>query len=197
MKYLILILVFLLLTGSAGAADYFFGGDTTGADYLAWGDSSYMVDTFTTPANSGNLDSGIIWLNNIGTTPDTASIIIYNIDSTFLDSTASFVVGGAAARTRYAAAFIEGAAISASTKYFVGFHCASEGTGGSMRFHVNAAVTVSAWYKLTQPTISATITAPTKDSAGKRKAWGVYYSDAPAGGSTVHFGNTKLGNIDR
>ena len=178
------------------AADYFFGGDTTGTDYYAWSDSSYVVDSMTSPANTGNLDSGIIWLNNLGTTPDTASIIIYNIDSTFLDSTASFVVGGAAARTRYSAAFIGNASISASTKYFVGFHCASEGTGGTLRVYANVAVTVSNWYKLTQPVIPATITAPTKDTNAKIKAWGVYFSDAAA--TTVkkpqnaHLGNVKL-----
>jgi len=176
------------------AADYSFGGDTTATSGVQRSDSSYIVDTITSPANTGTLDSGIVWLDNNGTTPDTASIVIYANDSTFLDSTASFVVSGTG-RTRFSAAFIEGAAIAASTKYHVGLHFASEGNGLTCKYHYNAAgATISSWYKNAQPTIPATITGPTKDTNNRDKAIWIYYSDAAA--TTVKkLGAAKLGAV--
>ena len=173
------------------AGDYFFGSDTTATTAVQISDSTYWADTITTPANSGNLDSAIGWFTwNVGG-PDSAKFVIYNNDSTFLDSTAKFAVTDAN-RTRYAAPFIIGAAISASTKYFVTFHFSATGTGGTSQFY-RTDVQVSTWYKTAGET-PATITAPSKDAANEKKAIGVYYSDAAA--TTVKKpGNAHLGNV--
>jgi len=180
MKYIVLICAIAILAGNAGATDYFMGHDTTGTGTYALVDSSYYVDTVTSQSASGTLDSGFIYLNYNTGTPDTASIIIYNIDSTFLDSTASFLVS-AASRTAYIKPFIEGASITADTKYFLGFHLASEGSGGDTRYYVNTGLSQGAVkYKAGgQATIPPTITAPSP-STNYPLAVGAWYSDGGA-----------------
>jgi hypothetical protein len=175
-KYAIFLLLLLLCPLTSKAADYNFGGDTTGATGVARVDSLYDADTMTTPANSGNLDSVVVWLGDNYHGPHSVGVAIYNADSTLLDSTAHFAVSGES-KTRYRADFIENAAISSETMYFVMTHAASEGgTDGTYKMFCNTSITPDWWYKSAQPVIPATITAPSKTS-GYARAIMVYYSD--------------------
>jgi len=178
-KYLIVVLLFIF-AGNAGATDYGFGGDTTGATGAQCSDSSIWVDTCTTPANSGNLDSAVCWLDANYKGPHNVSVIIYNNDSTVLDSTLYFTVS-TSARTRYKSDFKQGAAVSASTKYFIGFHLASAGgTNGALKIDCNTGITPQ-WRYISGslPTIPATMTG-TSTTAGYAFALWLFYSDGGA-----------------
>lgn len=173
------------------AADYTFGGDTTGATGVDISDSAYYVDTITTPANSGNLDSAIVWLDADFRGPHSTAIIIYNADSTILDSTAHFAVSSEGC-TRYRADFIIGAAISASTLYFAGVHNENEGgTDGALEYCCNTGVAPDTWFKVSTQ-IPPTITNPGKTSHFQ-KAIMLFYSDAVT--TTKKLGKAKCGDI--
>jgi hypothetical protein len=183
----------IIFTHVAGATNYNFGGDTTGVALYSRTDSSYVVDTVTSPANAGTLDSGIIWLDANYNVGHLVSIIIYKNDSTFLDSTARFVVS-TNSRTRYKANFIQKGAIAASTRYFVGIHLASTNTGdstGAIRISITAAVNPKWWYKEAQAVIPATITGPATTS-GYSIAMMLYYSSTDAGGQVIIIGSREL-----
>jgi len=184
MKKFVLIVGLILSPILSLADDYGFGGDTTGTDAVQRVDSSYIVDSLTSPANTGTLDSGIIWLDANYKGPHTVNIVIYNSDSTFLDSTADFTVN-TDSRVRYKADFVEGASISSETQYFIGFHLASEGgDDGAIKYHNNSGGSqVSAWYKSAQASIPSTITGPTKDVNSRAISMYVFYSDDGGGSS--------------
>jgi len=187
----------LTLCSLTQAADYFLGGDTTATDEPQIADSGYIVDTLTNGVNSGALDSAIGWFNANFKGPHSVAFIVYNSDSTILDSTAYFTVTSSS-RVRYSASFIEGATLAASTQYFIGFHCASEGgTDGNLKYYNNtSASAISAWYKYPGvPVIEAPMTGPNKDTNNRPKAIGVYFSDdatEPAKKFNVHLGNVKI-----
>ncbi|MFA5382524.1 MAG: hypothetical protein WC356_05105 [Candidatus Micrarchaeia archaeon] len=193
MKKILIFLACLMMVGVSGATDYSFGGDTTGTDQIQMSDSAYLVDTATTPAYSGDLDSAVIWLHSNWNSHSVA-IIIYNADSTILDSTAHFSVE-AASVTRYAASLVNKAAVGASTRYFIGLHLAKEGGtngDGAMRTIRLVSSTVKQWFKTAQPVIPATVTAPSEDANGDLLALRLFYHDAEApGGHKI--GAAKLG----
>lgn len=193
MRHLLILGTLVLILGTAAqAADYTFGGDTTGTTQIQRTDSSYVVDTVTSPNATGGLDSAVIWLNANYAGPHSVAIVVYANDSTVLDSTAHFAVS-TNALTRYKADFINGGSIAALTRYFIGIHLASTGgTNGAIKIGCNTAMTPRWWYKEAQAVIPATITAPSTTS-GYAIAIMLYYSSAPPSAATKKLGKGKLG----
>lgn len=191
MKRLIGLILILACVGwfaPVRATDYTFGGDTTGTTHTAISDSSYYLDTATTPAYAGTLDSCIVWLDANYKGPHSVAMIVYEVagpDTSIIDSTAHFTVS-TSSHARYSAAFIEKAAVTANTKYLYGLQFASAGgTDGALRLVDNDGVHVGEKYKLTGvPVIPATITGPTAEPNGHKRAQLVYYHDAGAPAST-------------
>jgi len=140
------IAVLLSLTIKANAETFTFGGDTTGTSYWAGGaDSMVLLYPTTSPATALTLDSAVGFFASNWKGPHTVSIILFNSDSTALDSTLTFVVSNSA-RTRYAAAFKNHAAVTAGTAYLYGVHYASAGgTPGTMRIYEVGGASSGSW----------------------------------------------------
>lgn len=190
MKYKLLIIL-LLLAAPVMATDYGFGGDTTGTSSAGRNDSAIYVDTFTTAVAAGNLDSVAVWLKNNYHGPHSIAVVIYDTDSNIVDSTAHFTVS-VSDLTRFRADFIEGAAVSASTKYFVGLHAASAGgIDGNYLLGVKIGLTPILRYKNDLSTIPAAMTGTTAANGNTSMIW-AFYHDAVAA-TSKKLGAAKLG----
>jgi hypothetical protein len=194
MKRLFILLTVLGLTANSWATDYTFGGDTTGTTATQLADSTMWLDTVTSGANTGNLDSVIAWIVPYTNVARNWQFVIYNADSTILDSTAEIATGTEGTITRYRADFVNGAAITAETKYFIGSFWTDGEAGVNARVVRNA--TVTTWmYSAVSADLLTTFT---KDGGGATAVGRInmllYYSDggAPAA-ATKKIGAVKLG----
>ena len=183
----LLIFVCLPLAGFAGATDYNFGGDTTGATGYQCADSSVWVTPATSPANEGNLDSVVIWLDANYNTNHVA-VVIYKADSTIWDSTVYWNVT-TDSKTRYRADFINGAAIAASTAYLVGIHltlASGDAEDGPIKYDEKGSGTTVVWRQMAaQATIPAAFTTSGTASVYAAAIILYYSSAAPAATSQV------------
>jgi hypothetical protein len=151
------LLTLFAFPAQSDATQFAFGGDTTGVTQIQWNDSSVLICPATSDVGAGNLDSAIMQLHANWKGPHTVNFLIYNSDSTLLDTTNDFTVTTSAA-TRYKADFVGKAAIQANSSYLIGIHLASEGgTNGAIRIVVLSGGTTPTWrYKLNRATIPAT-----------------------------------------
>ncbi len=118
-------IIILLMCYTAGQATiYSFGGDTTGVAEWQITNETVATQNATSPANSGTLDSGIVWIDDNFQGPFTVVLVIYEVvgaDSSLVDSSAQFTVNNASTPTKYSAAFQLDGTIDASTVYLIGW----------------------------------------------------------------------------
>jgi hypothetical protein len=170
-----IIVILLALSSGICAADYSFGGDSTGSTGVQRSDSSIEADTVTTPNNTGNLDSAVGWFSN-NVALCSLAFVCYAEDSSIIDSTAYFAVASGS-KTRYRADFIENASISAETEYFMAIHARSAGANSTYKIYVDAGGATPAWrYKNGEAVIPANFTG-TITTGGFSRPVRFYYSD--------------------
>ena len=191
----LLIAICLMMAGTAGTVDYSMGTEVASpTEFFLAGDSSVKLDTVTSPAYTGTLDSVICWANPYTETRSLQFVIYKASDSTLLDSTARFTTGDGSAYVRYKANFVKNATIAASTRYFIGFFYVQPATGDHHVRVGTSAVVTRWWYSASSlTTLPATFTTAGGGNTNITQIdMVIYYHDAT--GASHKIGNAKFGN---
>ena len=178
-----------MMAGGIGATNYVVIGDTTGTTQVQMTSAVIWVDTLTSPAYAGTLDSIIAWVAPYSESRSLQFIIYKGTDSTVLDTTAVITTGTETANTRYKAYFVNHGAVVADTRYFVGMFWVF----GTHSYHprgVSNATVVKWWYSgaLDPAVLPSKLSGMTKTNVG-RMAIVAYYSSATAVGQVIMMGN--------
>jgi len=117
-----LLLVLMLLPSVVWAQDDSSFGSVTVASEFNWGAGSVQVMPFTSPGEGGTLDSAMIRVRVAGGNCDVQAVI-YTDNSgpdALVDSSAEVTISSSS-QAVYALPFIQGATITASTTYYIGW----------------------------------------------------------------------------
>ena len=116
-----LLLLLLLIPSVGQAADSSFGSVTTVTD-ANWGNGVAQVMPFTVPGLGGTLDSAMIRVRVGGSACDMQAVVFTSNSGpdALVDSSAELNITSTS-QAIYALPFIQGATITASTEYYIGF----------------------------------------------------------------------------
>lgn len=190
MKKLLVLICFLCCNFALGV-DWNFGGGLGSSSYQC-GDSIIWLDTCTSAAASGTLDSFVGYFDPNYEVRN-LQYIICNADSTLLDTTAVINTSAGHVLIYYKGNAVNSGAISASTKYFIGFRYVNATWSHDAKIGYESSIASNWWYSAVVTSIPAKFPGGTKTAARWRMDIMGYYHDS---GGTVYIIRPRRTTMD-